>query len=94
MSALEVDWVKWNVEEFREIVKRQADLETFYVCYEDVMELFAAYDSATAQIGDRLAELHRRIDRYIKENCALYEQLAASEKRADAYEKCNGSKID
>lgn len=49
---------------------------------------------ATAQIGDRLAELHRRIDRYIKENCALYEQLAASEKRADAYEKCNGSKID
>lgn len=40
--------------------------------------LMQGHARALKEMGARIEELHRRIDRYIKENCATQEQLAAA----------------
>jgi hypothetical protein len=49
----------WTVDEWRGIVERQAYNNTFYVCFEDCMQMLAAYAALEAKLAECVAALEK-----------------------------------
>jgi len=65
---------EWTVQEWREIVEQQANSDTFFVCFEDCIEMLSAFDSLAQKLKEAEAELLNTKElssKLVEENAAL-----------------------
>lgn len=83
----------WTVSEWRDIVERQADSEEFWVCFEDCMEMLAAYAQVVRERDAHAAYTEHMRKRYapVQDRIAALERELALEnqKRNEAVERAS-----